>query len=217
MLPSFEDTPRFRGLRRRLVEKIAARGITDQAVLHAMERIPRHYFVEPTLIEHAYEDRALPIACGQTISQPYTVAYQTQLLQVQPGHKILEIGTGSGYQTAILCEMGGEVYSVELERLLYERAKALLERLRYKANLRWGDGRLGWPTYAPFDRILLTAGTEEVPPTLFGQLKEGGRLVAPVGKQGQQVMQVYIKEKGRLVYEEKGLFRFVPLRRRELS
>ncbi|MCS6789636.1 MAG: protein-L-isoaspartate(D-aspartate) O-methyltransferase [Bacteroidia bacterium] len=213
----FEDSPRFRGLRRRLVEKIAARGITDQAVLRAMERVPRHFFTEPTLIEHAYEDRALPIACKQTISQPYTVAYQTQLLAVQPGHRILEIGTGSGYQTAILCEMGGEVYSVELERLLYERAKALLEQLGYKASLRWGDGHLGWPSFAPFDRILLTAGAEEVPPTLFGQLKEGGRLVAPIGKPPQQIMRLYIKEKGRLICEEKGLFRFVPLRRRELS
>jgi protein-L-isoaspartate(D-aspartate) O-methyltransferase len=210
-----QDPPRYQGLRKKLIEQLAAKGIRDIAVLMAMARVPRHLFVEPTFIEHAYEDRALPILCNQTISQPYTVAYQTELLQVQPDHKVLEIGTGSGYQCAVLCELGAAVYSVELEKQLYERAKDLLYRLGYKPTLRWGDGRLGWPTYAPFDRILLTAGAEEVPSALFDQLAEGGRLVAPVGKGNQQKMVVFTKQKGELRREEKGLFRFVPLRSRE--
>lgn len=209
-----EDTPRYQGLRRRLIGQLRAKGIQDERVLAAMERVPRHLFVHPTLREHAYEDRALPLAAGQTISQPYTVAFQTQLLAVEPGHKVLEIGTGSGYQTAILCELGAQVYSVELERSLYEQAQKLLMRLGYQPFLRWGDGRFGWPTHAPFDRILLTAATDEVPETLFTQLKEGGILVAPVGKTSQ-VMTRFKKEKGQIRKEEQGYFRFVPLRRYE--
>lgn len=208
-----EDSPRYQGLRRRLVEQLSARGIQSRAVLEAIGRVPRHLFVEPTLREHAYEDRALPIPAKQTISQPYTVAYQTELLDLQPGHRVLEIGTGSGYQTAILCEMGAEVYSVELERTLYEQARSLLSRLGYAPRLRWGDGRFGWPTYAPFDRILLTAGAETVPAVLFDQLKPGGILVAPVGRGSHQVMMRYVKgADGVITAEEKGAFRFVPLR-----
>lgn len=211
-----EDSPRYQGLRRRLVEQLAAKGIQSGAVLAAISRVPRHLFIEPTLREHAYEDRALPIAAKQTISQPYTVAYQTELLEIQPGNKVLEIGTGSGYQTAILCEMGAEVYSVELERTLYDQAKYLLSKLGYSPRLRWGDGRFGWPTYAPFDRILLTAGAETVPETLFTQLKPGGILVAPVGKGTHQIMMRYIKSaEGKIASEEKGAFRFVPLRQYE--
>lgn len=208
-----EDTPRYQGLRRRLVEQLAAKGIQDPLVLAAIGRVPRHLFVEPTLREHAYEDKALPLIAGQTISQPYTVAYQTQLLALQPGHKVLEIGTGSGYQTAILCELGAEVYSVELERSLYERTRVLLAKLQYSARLRWGDGRFGWPTFAPFDRILITAGAEQVPEALFHQLKLGGILVAPVGRGTHQTMMVYRKNlDGSITAEEKGSFRFVPLR-----
>ncbi|MCS7297480.1 MAG: protein-L-isoaspartate(D-aspartate) O-methyltransferase [Bacteroidia bacterium] len=210
-----EDTPRHQGLRRRLVQHLSAKGIQDKRVLKAMEAVPRHLFVEPTLREHAYEDRALPIAEGQTISQPYTVAYQTELLAIEPGQKVLEIGTGSGYQAAILCEMGAEVYSVELERNLYEQAKKRLEKLGYAVRLRWGDGQFGWPTYAPFDRILLTAGTEKIPPALFEQLAEGGLLVAPVTKGFHEVMMRFRKSKGAIIAEEKGYFRFVPLRRFE--
>ncbi|MCX8112679.1 MAG: protein-L-isoaspartate(D-aspartate) O-methyltransferase [Bacteroidia bacterium] len=210
-----EDLPRYQGLRRRLVERIQSKGIQDQAVVASIGRVPRHLFVDPALREHAYEDRALPLMAGQTISQPYTVAYQTQLLCVQAGHKVLEIGTGSGYQTAVLCELGAEVYSVELERRLYERAKVLLEKLGYRARLRWGDGRFGWPTYAPFDRILLTAATDRVPEALFEQLSEGGILVAPVGRSSHQVMTVYRKIGQTLSCEEKGYFKFVPLRSAE--
>ncbi|RMF52095.1 MAG: protein-L-isoaspartate(D-aspartate) O-methyltransferase [Bacteroidetes bacterium] len=206
------DSPRQQGLRRKLVQQLEQKGIKDPAVLAALRRVPRHLFVEPTFIELAYEDRALPIACGQTISQPYTVAYQTELLQVSPGHKVLEIGTGSGYQCAILCELGAEVYSVELERALYEQARERLTRLGYRPFLRWGDGRLGWPTYAPFDRILVTAGAAEIPPALLDQLAEGGRLVAPVGTGPDQTMLVITRQGNQLKQEAKGLFRFVPLR-----
>ncbi len=206
------DSPRQQGLRRKLVQQLQRKGIRDQAVLEALRRVPRHLFVEPTFVELAYEDRALPIACDQTISQPYTVAYQTELLQVSPGLKVLEIGTGSGYQCAILCELGAEVYSVELERTLYEQAREKLTQLGYRPFLRWGDGRLGWPTYAPFDRILVTAGTPEIPPALLDQLADGGRLVAPVGKGPNQTMVVITRQGSQLLREEKGLFRFVPLR-----
>lgn len=209
------DSPRQQGLRRKLVQHLERKGIQDQAVLAALRRVPRHLFVEPTFLELAYEDRALPIACGQTISQPYTVAYQTQLLQVSPGLKVLEIGTGSGYQCAILCEMGAEVYSVELERTLYEQARERLAQLGYRPFLRWGDGRLGWPTYAPFDRILLTAGAPDIPTALLDQLAEGGRLVAPVGSGSDQTMVVLTRQGNQFLREERGLFRFVPLRSRD--
>ncbi|GIV23138.1 MAG: protein-L-isoaspartate(D-aspartate) O-methyltransferase [Bacteroidia bacterium] len=211
-IPPELDPPRFQGLRRKLIESLEKKGIKDRAVLSAMGRVPRHLFVDPTFLEHAYEDRALPIACGQTISQPYTVAYQTELLQVQPGQKVLEIGTGSGYQCAILCELGAEVFSIELEKALYEQAKKTLARLGYRPHLRWGNGRLGWPTYAPFDRILLTAGAAVIPPALVEQLAEGGRLVAPLGPGSTQTMVVLTKENGQIHRAEKGYFRFVPLR-----
>lgn len=183
-----------------------------ERVLAAMEKVPRHLFVESGLWEHAYEDRALPIAGGQTISQPYTVAFQTQLLDIAPGCKVLEIGTGSGYQAAILAEMGAEVYSIERVRELYQRAKALLHDLGYRVHLRWGDGRLGWPTHAPYDRIILTAATPEIPPSLISQLAEGGRLVAPLGApSSNQTMTVLIKQNGQLHQTQHGYFRFVPL------
>lgn len=206
------DPPRYQGLRRKLVAHLRAQGITDERVLAAMEKVPRHLFVESGLWEHAYEDRALPIAGGQTISQPYTVAFQTQLLEIVPGCKVLEIGTGSGYQAAILAEMGAEVYSIERVRELYQKAKALLANLGYRVYLRWGDGRLGWPTHAPYDRILLTAAAPELPPPLIAQLAEGGRLVAPLGAPNStQAMILLVKKNGQLHQTQHGHFRFVPL------
>jgi len=206
------DPPRYQGLRRKLVDHLRAQGIRDERVLAAMEKVPRHLFVESGLWEHAYEDRALPIAGGQTISQPYTVAFQTQLLEIVPGCKVLEIGTGSGYQAAILAEMGAEVYSIERVRELYQRAKALLHDLGYRVHVRWGDGRLGWPTHAPYDRIILTAATPEIPPPLISQLAEGGRFVAPLGAPNStQAMTLLIMENGQLRQTQHGQFRFVPL------
>ena len=206
------DPPRYQGLRRKLVAHLRSQGITDERVLAAMERVPRHVFLESGLWEHAYEDRALPIAGGQTISQPYTVAFQTQLLNVELGCKVLEIGTGSGYQAAILAELGAEVYSVERVRDLHQRAKALLQALGYRVHVRWGDGRLGWPTHAPYDRILLTAAAAEIPDALLSQLAEGGRLVAPVGAPNTpQSMILLVKQNGQLYQTEHGHFRFVPL------
>ncbi len=212
MQRAYEDPPRYQGLRRHLVEHLRQKGIRSERVLAAIGQVPRHLFVEPALIEHAYADRALPIGYSQTISQPYTVAYQTELLELEPEQKVLEIGTGSGYQCAILCAMGAQVYSIELERALYQQAKERLHRLRFRPYLRWGDGRLGWPTYAPFDAILLTAGTPEVPPALFDQLAVGGRLVAPIGTGSHQKMTLFIKSASGLRCEVKGEFRFVPLR-----
>ena len=206
------DPPRYQGLRRKLVAHLRAQGITDERVLAAIEKVPRHVFLESGLWEHAYEDRALPIAGGQTISQPYTVAFQTQLLQVEPGCKVLEIGTGSGYQAAILAELGVEVYSIERVRELYERSRRILQALGYKVHLRWGDGRLGWPTYAPYERILLTAAAPEVPPALINQLAEGGRLVAPLGApHSTQEMICLSKQASQLQETRHGHFRFVPL------
>jgi protein-L-isoaspartate(D-aspartate) O-methyltransferase len=208
----FSDLPKYQGLRRKLVEHLRLQGITEERVLAAIGKVPRHLFLESGLWEHAYEDRALPIAGGQTISQPYTVAFQTQLLAVEPGCRVLEIGTGSGYQAAILAEMGAEVYSIERVRELYQRAKALLHGLGYSVHLRWGDGRLGWPTHAPYDRILLTAAAPEVPEPLLQQLAEGGRLVAPIGPpQAPQEMILLIKKDGQLHESRHGRFRFVPL------
>ena len=208
----YSDLPLYQGLRRKLVGYLRSQGITDERVLSAVEKVPRHLFLESGLWEHAYEDRALPIAAGQTISQPYTVAFQTQLLQVEPGCKVLEIGTGSGYQAAILAELGAEVYSIERVRELYERSRRILQALGYKVHLRWGDGRLGWPTYAPYDRILLTAAAPEIPPALIMQLAEGGQLVAPRGAPNTtQEMILLTKRNGQLQESHHGHFRFVPL------
>ncbi len=212
MVVVLPDPPRYQGLRRKLVDHLRGQGITDERVLAAMEKVPRHLFIESGLWEHAYEDRALPIAGGQTISQPYTVAFQTQLLEIVPGCKVLEIGTGSGYQAAILAEMGAEVYSIERVRELYQKTKVLLNNLGYRVHLRWGDGRLGWPTHAPYDRIILTAATPEIPSSLISQLAEGGRLVAPLGEpNSNQAMTVLVKKNGQFRQTQHGYFRFVPL------
>jgi protein-L-isoaspartate(D-aspartate) O-methyltransferase len=174
--------------RAKLVSQLEQKGIKDQTVLSAINAIPRHIFVDTALENRAYEDTALPIGQGQTISQPYTVAAQTELLDVKKGDKILEIGTGSGYQAAILCQMGAEVYSVERHEKLYLNAKHILQELGYRPHLKLGDGTLGWGAYAPYDAIVVTAGAPVVPDDLVKQLKVGGRLVVPVGNQESQVM-----------------------------
>ncbi|MCS6990926.1 MAG: protein-L-isoaspartate(D-aspartate) O-methyltransferase [Chitinophagales bacterium] len=208
------DTPRHAGLRRRMVEGIRKKGITDERVLEAMNNVPRHLFgFESAFLERAYEDNAFPIGEGQTISQPFTVAYQTQLLCVQSGHKVLEIGTGSGYQAAILYELGARVYTIERIRSLYLKVKERLLRLGY-TNIRcfFGDGFEGLPAYAPFDRILITAAAPSVPDKLLRQLRRGGILVAPVGKGSLQMMRRYTYVSESEIKEEAfDTFRFVPM------
>jgi protein-L-isoaspartate(D-aspartate) O-methyltransferase len=181
------DTYKQKGLRKKLIEEISLKGITDERVLAVMEKVPRHLFM-PDLSEQAYEDKAFPIAAGQTISQPYTVAFQTQLLDVRKGDKVLEIGTGSGYQTAILLELGAKVYSIERQRELYVKTAAFLASLGYKPNLYFGDGYQGVPAFCPYDRILITAAAPEVPVELIRQMKTGGRFVLPLGDSRLQKM-----------------------------
>ncbi len=210
MLP--EDTYRHKGLRRKLVEELRQKGITDERVLAAMEVVPRHFFLDSALADLAYQDQALPIDCDQTISQPYTVAFQTQLLEVKKRDRILEVGTGSGYQAAILAAMGARVFTIERHRELYEKARRLLREMKF-TNIRcyWGDGYKGLPEFAPFDKILVTAGAPEVPKALLEQLKVGGLLVIPVGRHTQTMLR--IRRTGENEYEQEswGTFRFVPL------
>ena len=203
---------KYRQRREALADKIRAKGIQDERVIDAIRAVPRHEMVDTALENRAYEDSALPIGSGQTISQPYTVAVQTELLQVGKGDKILEIGTGSGYQAAILCQMGAEVYSVERHEELYHNAKKILHELGFRPHLKLGDGTLGWSAYAPYDGIVVTAGAPVVPDDLVKQLKVGGRLVVPVGNQESQVM-VRITRVSEDSYEEEQLshFKFVPL------
>ncbi len=199
-------------LRNRLADTIAEKGIHDEAVLMAVRSIPRHIFIDTALTNRAYDDRALPIGCGQTISQPYTVAAQTQLLEIKRGDKVLEIGTGSGYQASILCHMGADVYSVERHEELYHKAREILQELGYRPTLKLGDGTKGWSAYAPYDGIVVTAGAPVVPDDLIKQLNIGGRLVVPVGSKESQMM-VRITRVSEDSYEEEQLqqFKFVPL------
>jgi protein-L-isoaspartate(D-aspartate) O-methyltransferase len=209
-----EDDFRFKGMRMRLVREISQKGITDKKVLDAILKVPRHFFMDSSFVEHAYQDKAFPISAGQTISQPYTVAFQSQLLEIQPADKVLEIGTGSGYQTAILLEMGALVYSIERHRELFYQATSMLDKMGYKPMLFWGDGYLGKPGYSPFDKILITAGAPFIPEDLKMQLRVGGYLVAPVGSGSTQVMTRIIKEsETEYIAEEYGYFSFVPFLR----
>jgi protein-L-isoaspartate(D-aspartate) O-methyltransferase len=203
---------KFINRRNRLVESLRTKGIHDEAILSAINTVPRHVFIDTALEHRAYEDSALPIGKGQTISQPYTVAAQTQLLKVKPGDKILEIGTGSGYQAAILCEMGADVYSVERHEELYLKAREILQSLGYRIRIKWGDGTLGWSAYAPYDGIVVTAGAPVIPQELIRQLKIEGRLVVPVGDHDKQLM-TRITRVSEDAYEEERFnhFKFVPL------
>lgn len=206
------DTFKHKGLRQKLVNVLINKGIVDKSVLKAIGNIPRHLFMDSGFLDHAYQDKAFPIAADQTISQPYTVAFQTELLQVEKGHKVLEIGTGSGYQTAVLCELGAKVYSIERQQELFKKTSNFLPKLGYRAKkLIFGDGYKGLPDEAPFDSIIVTAGAPFVPKPLLGQLKLGGRLVIPVGDD-VQVMTLFIR-KGQKEFEQEefGEFRFVPL------
>jgi protein-L-isoaspartate(D-aspartate) O-methyltransferase len=207
------DTYRHKGLRKELVELLRQKGISDENVLAAIEAIPRHAFFDKAFMEHAYEDKAFQIGDGQTISQPYTVAYQSEMLQLERGMKVLEVGTGSGYQAAVLAEMKVKVFSIERFRSLYNRSKAMLQDLGYHTvKTFFGDGFAGLPAYAPFDRILITAAAPEVPSTLLEQLKTGGIMVVPLGRGDDQTM-LRISKTGENRFEtvEGETFRFVPM------
>jgi protein-L-isoaspartate(D-aspartate) O-methyltransferase len=206
-----EDSFRDQGLRSKLVDEIISKGIKDERVLNAMLKVPRHLFMDSGFIQHAYKDKAFPIAAGQTISQPYTVAFQTELLDITNGEKVLEIGTGSGYQTAILLELGAKVFSIERQKELYFNASATLNRIGYKPQLFWGDGYTGKPGYGPFNKILITAGAPIIPEALKIQLKVNGVLVAPIGPGNNQIMTRMIKtSETTFISEEFGYFSFVP-------
>lgn len=207
-----KDTFTHKGMRKKLVETLQKKGITNEDVLRAVNTIPRHLFMDSGFIDHAYVDKAFPIGADQTISQPYTVARQTELLEVKKGDKILEIGTGSGYQTAVLLEVGAVVYSIERQNELFKKTKLFLPKLGYRPKkLIFGDGYIGLEAEAPFDGIIVTAGAPYVPKPLLAQLKMGGKLVIPVGDD-VQVMNVFTrKSKTEFEKEEYGEFRFVPL------
>jgi len=206
-----EDNYKQRGLRNQLVKKLRLKGITDEAVLSAIGKVPRHVFFDDALLPHAYEDKAFPIGEGQTISQPYTVAFQSEKLEVKPGDKILEVGTGSGYQATVLLELGAKVYTIEFNKKLYERTKVFLPQLGYHPYFFYGDGSKGIATKAPFDKIIVTAGAPIVPSALTEQLNENGILIIPVGNRESQKMIKITKKNGKLIKEEYSNFAFVPL------
>jgi protein-L-isoaspartate(D-aspartate) O-methyltransferase len=201
-----------KGKRKLLVEELKRKGIIDEEVLRAINTVPRHDFMDPAFLNHAYIDKAFPISSGQTISQPYTVAVQTELLHVKKRDKILEIGTGSGYQCAILAEMGAKVYTIERYRELYLRAQRTLISLGYAADFFYGDGYEGKPQYGPFDGIIITAATNKIPEKLPPQLKIGGRMVVPLGNTVSQEMTLVIrKSENDFEYSSHGSFVFVPM------
>ncbi len=206
------DTLRHQGMRKRLVDGLKIKGIKDSAILEAIGTVPRHLFMESMFINFAYKDQAFPIGAGQTISQPYTVAFQTQLLEIKKNDKVLEVGTGSGYQAAVLLEMGAKVFTIERQKELFAKVQHFLPEIGYMPAFFFGDGYKGLPDFAPFDKIIVTAGAPYVPEDLTGQLKIGGRMVIPVGNDRQQVMKVIIRiSETEFKTEKHGNFVFVPL------
>ncbi|HMO62697.1 MAG TPA: protein-L-isoaspartate(D-aspartate) O-methyltransferase [Ferruginibacter sp.] len=209
----YEDTYQHKGLRKKLTDSLKEKGITDEAVLAAINTVPRHFFLDSAFDKIAYEDRAFPISEGQTISQPYTVAYQTQLLQVKPFDKILEIGTGSIYQATILAEMGAQVYTIERQKNLFEKSRKFVLRSTYP-NIKffYGDGFEGLPTFAPFDKVIITAAAPFVPPKLIDQMKAGGKMVIPVDDgPSQRMLRITKNADGSLYEEAYQHFSFVPM------
>jgi len=207
-----KDNFRQQGKRKQLVKLLEEKGITNKNVLDAINVIPRHLFMDSSFEDHAYQDKAFPIAAGQTISQPYTVAFQSELLNIKPNQKVLEIGTGSGYQTAVLCELGAKVYTIERQQELYKKTSKFLAQLGYRPKyISFGDGYKGLPNYAPFDQIIVTAGAPFIPKPLLAQLKVGGRLVIPVGEDPQIMNRLTRTSATAFEKETFGEFRFVPL------
>ena len=208
------DNYRAKGLRKQLIDQLRAKGITDESVLSAINEVPRHVFLDSSFFELAYQDKAFPIGSGQTISQPHTVAFQTQLLQVEKGMKVLEIGTGSGYQACVLAALGAKVFSIERQRNLYFKTKEILEGLPFRVKTFLGDGFEGLPTYAPFDRVIITAGAPNIPEALVQQMKPNGIMVIPMDNpdgESQTMLKITKLEDGSLKKEEFGDFKFVPM------
>lgn len=208
-----EDNYRHKGMRRNLVEELRNKGITDENVLNAINNVPRHVFLDSSFVEFAYQDKAFPIGSGQTISQPFTVAFQTSLLEIQKNMKVLEIGTGSGYQACVLAEMGAKVFSIERQRKLYMKTKSFLAEFPYRIKTFLGDGNKGLPTYGPFDRVIITAAAPEIPQNLVEQLKVGGMMVIPLSEneECQTMLRLTKQEDGSMKRETYGDFRFVPM------
>ena len=207
-----KDTFRHKGLRQILVDKIREKGITDESALRMINEIPRHLFLDNAFVQFAYQDKPFPIGSGQTISQPYTVAFQTQLLELNPYEKVLEVGTGSGYQAAVLIGMEANVYTIERQKELFQKTKEFLPELGYNCNFYYGDGYKGLEQFAPFDKIIVTCGAPTIPEDLIQQLKVGGRMVAPIGKGGIQVMNLVEKiSETETKITTHGEFSFVPM------
>lgn len=205
------DTERHKGKRKLLIQQLRDKGIYCERTLEAMMKVPRHVFLDSSLEELAYSDQALPLAAGQTISQPYTVAFQTMSLDIQPGEKVLEIGTGSGYQAAVLFHMGAKVFTIERQLELFNFSKYILLKLGVRYTGKYGDGNEGMPAYAPFDKIIVTAGATRIPPPLLHQLKPGGRLIIPIGEGTQKMTLIQKKSDKIFTARSLGDFRFVPL------
>jgi protein-L-isoaspartate(D-aspartate) O-methyltransferase len=205
------DTYRHQGLRRKLTDLLRRKGIRDENILNAINTVPRHFFFDSSFLEFAYEDNAFPIGSGQTISQPYTVAFQSELLQVKPGLRILEIGTGSGYQACILAAVGAKVFTIERQKLLYEKTKVMLPKMNFRIRPFYGDGYKGLPAHAPFDRIIITAAAPYIPDELIRQLKIGGIMVIPVGNDVQVMYRLIRSSETEVIKEQHGSFRFVPM------
>ncbi|MBL1279611.1 MAG: protein-L-isoaspartate(D-aspartate) O-methyltransferase [Fluviicola sp.] len=207
-----QDSFRYKGMRKRLINELREKGIHDEKVLAAFDAVPRHFFLDSSFVEQAYSNMPFQIGSGQTISHPYTVAFQTQLLELKRGEKVLEIGTGSGFQTCILAKLGVKVFSIERHRELHLKAKTILQKLKLNARLSFGDGFKGLPNFAPFDKVIITCGAPFVPVELVQQLKIGGVMIIPVGEGAEQQMQKITKiSETETTMEELGVFSFVPM------